>query len=121
VLSRKSSINKNSFYRSKAVGKVPDYLPNKPTVVGSRGQIPPSNYYNKASAGGVGGVASPKLPGLSSSGGIAANTPYGKGSALGSGKPVGAGYKPPPVYKYNSGIGGGIASNPYSVNYNQNS
>lgn len=37
VLSRKSSINKNSFYRSKAVGKLPDYLPNKPTVVGSRG------------------------------------------------------------------------------------
>ena len=37
VLSRKSSINKNSFYRSKGVGKVPDYLPNKPTVVGSRG------------------------------------------------------------------------------------
>lgn len=37
VLSRKSSINKNSFYRSKGVGKVPDYLPNKPNVVGSRG------------------------------------------------------------------------------------
>ena len=39
VLSRKSSINKNSFYRNKAIGgKLPDYLPNKPTVVGSRGQ-----------------------------------------------------------------------------------
>ncbi len=37
VLSRKSNINKNSFYRSKAAGKLPEYLPNKPTVIGSRG------------------------------------------------------------------------------------
>ena len=37
VLSRKSNINKNSFYRSKAVGKLPEYLPNKPSVIGSRG------------------------------------------------------------------------------------
>lgn len=49
VLSRKSSINKNSFYRSKAVGKLPDFLPNKPTVVGSRGQNqnPSSGLINK--------------------------------------------------------------------------
>ena len=47
VLSRKSSINKNSFYRSKAVGKLPDYLPNKPTVVGSRGQNLHSGYLNR--------------------------------------------------------------------------
>ena len=39
VLSRKSSINKNSFYLSKGVGKLPDYLPNKPGVVGSRGGL----------------------------------------------------------------------------------
>ena len=42
VLSRKSNVNKNSFYKSKAVGKLPEYLPNKPTVVGSRGGIPGS-------------------------------------------------------------------------------
>lgn len=35
ILSRKDSVNKNSFYMQKA--KVPDYLPNKPTLVGSRG------------------------------------------------------------------------------------
>ena len=39
VLSRKSSINKNSFYLSKGAGKLPEYLPNKPGVVGSRGGI----------------------------------------------------------------------------------
>lgn len=33
ILSRKDSVNKNNFYMQK--GKVPDYLPNKPTVVGS--------------------------------------------------------------------------------------
>jgi serine/threonine protein kinase len=33
ILSRKDSINKNNFYLQK--GKVPDVLPNKPTVVGS--------------------------------------------------------------------------------------
>lgn len=37
ILSRKSNIDKNGFYRSKAIGKLPDTLPNKPTVVGSRG------------------------------------------------------------------------------------
>lgn len=35
IVSRKDSVNKNNFYQMK--GKVPDYLPNKPTVVGSRG------------------------------------------------------------------------------------
>jgi hypothetical protein len=68
VLSRKSSINKNSFYKSKAVGKVPDFLPNKPTVVGSRGQNVGSGYLNRGS-----GAGSPKLPNLTSSGGIAGN------------------------------------------------
>lgn len=42
VLSRKSNVNKNSFYKNKAIGKLPEYLPNKPTVVGSRGGIPGS-------------------------------------------------------------------------------
>ena len=40
VLSRKSNINKNSFYRSKAIGKLPEYLPNKAAVIGSRGGLP---------------------------------------------------------------------------------
>jgi hypothetical protein len=37
VLSRKSSVNKNSFYKHKAIPKLPEYLPNKPNIVGSRG------------------------------------------------------------------------------------
>ena len=51
VLSRKSNVNKNSFYKNKAIGKLPEYLPNKPTVVGSRGGIPGSGF-----AAGTGGV-----------------------------------------------------------------
>ncbi len=47
VLSRKDSINKNSFYQQK--GK-PDYLPNKPTVVGNGGsEMPVAGYFNKNS------------------------------------------------------------------------
>jgi hypothetical protein len=44
VLSRKDSINKNSFYQQK--GKNPDHLPNKPTVMGS-GEMPVAGYFNK--------------------------------------------------------------------------
>ena len=69
VLSRKSSINKNSFYRSKAVGKLPDYLPNKPTVVGSRGYNLHSGYLNRQDGG-----KSPALPSLAGSGGVAINS-----------------------------------------------
>jgi hypothetical protein len=43
ILSRKDSINKNSFYQQK--GK-PDYLPNKPTVV-PNGESPAAAYFNK--------------------------------------------------------------------------
>jgi serine/threonine protein kinase len=43
VLSRKSNVNKNSFYKNKAITKLPDYLPNKPTVIGSRGGLPDAN------------------------------------------------------------------------------
>jgi hypothetical protein len=43
VLSRKSNVNKNSFYKNKAITKLPDYLPNKPTVIGSRGGLPEGN------------------------------------------------------------------------------
>lgn len=53
VLSRKSNINKNSFYRSKAVGKLPDYLPNKPNVVGSRGGVGSPGYLNSNGYGGI--------------------------------------------------------------------
>lgn len=42
VLSRKSNVNKNSFYKNKAINKLPEYLPNKPTVIGSRGGLPSS-------------------------------------------------------------------------------
>ena len=43
VISRKSSVNKNSFYKQKT--KVPDYIPNKPTMMNSRGGS--SSYLNK--------------------------------------------------------------------------
>ena len=117
-MSRKSSINKNSFYRSKAIGKLPDYLPNKPTVVGSRGQNPTSSGYMKSSAHGVPN----KLPGLSS-GGIAGNGMKPK-----------VGLPNQPVYKYGGlggGLGGGVGGsigagaaagrNPYQMNYQTNS
>jgi len=58
VLSRKSNINKNSFYRSKAIGKLPEFLPNKAAVIGSRGGIPgvsSPGYMNKETTGSGGG------------------------------------------------------------------
>ena len=92
---------------------MPDYLPNKPTVVGSRGQNPGSSYL-KQSAGKDGGPT--RLPGLSSSGGITANN-------LNKNK-IASKLPNPPVYKYGGlggGIGGGIGGaptkNPYQVNY----
>jgi len=59
ILSRKDSINKNSFYQQK--GK-PDYLPNKPTVVGSRGDMPAAGYFNKnnPSQGGLPVINAPQ-------------------------------------------------------------
>ena len=95
MLSRKSNVNKNSFYKSKALGKLPEYLPNKPTVVGSRGGLP-----NPSS--GIGGYnyagqdAAARLPNLQSSGGITNNnvSPYIKSNI----KPV------PGFQKYGSGI-----------------
>ena len=93
VLSRKSSINKNSFYRSKAVGKLPDYLPNKPTVVGSRGQ--PYMTKNVDSAG---------LPQLVGTSGGVGSSPYKKNNVIdnargnfGLSNEV---TKAPPLYKY---------------------
>lgn len=118
IVSRKDSVNKNNFYMQK--GKVPDYLPNKPTLVGSRGSNEgiPQGYFNKGplGSGASGGAGSnvgssivsniPTLPVLSN--------PYqssvAKNSALGGNRvkslPPG---QPPsymPTYKY-SGIGGG--------------
>lgn len=54
ILSRKdSSVNKNNFYQEKS--KVPTYLPNKPTVVGSRGSEGiPQGYFNKNPIGSGG-------------------------------------------------------------------
>jgi len=109
VLSRKSNVNKNSFYKSKALGKLPEYLPNKPTVVGSRGGL-----QNPSSVGGgysyAGQDAASRLPNLQSSGGIPANnvSPYIKSSI----KPVQS------FQKYGSGIAyGGPQPNPYQLNY----
>ena len=59
---------------------MPDFLPNKPTVVGSRGQNVGSGYLNRNSGIGA-GVGSPKLPNLGSSGGITGNNPIMKNSA----------------------------------------
>lgn len=140
MLSRKSSINKNSFYRSKGVGKVPDYLPNKPNVVGSRGQ-PSAAPYNirqgKSRAGlNSGSGYDQNLPALQSSGGVSANA-YNNASSGGvKGLPTGSGgqkgtsgkfqpnnfYKPANKY---GGLGGGIGSggigssagNPYNLPY----
>lgn len=97
VLSRKSSINKNSFYRNKAIGKLPEYLPNKPNVVGSRG----SNYGRNLPSGSSG----QGLPVIGSSGKGAGMGSYNKKPVYGQSS-IG-GFKPPPIYKY-GGLGGGL-------------
>jgi hypothetical protein len=140
VLSRKSSINKNSFYRSKGAGKVPDYLPNKPGVVGSRGQpAAPYNIRERKSRAGLNsgsgsGYEQNNLPALQSSGGVSANA-YNNASSGGvKGLPSGGGgtkgasgkFQPNNFYKANKygglsgGIGSGIGSsagNPYNLPY----
>jgi hypothetical protein len=68
VLSRKSNVNKNSFYKNKAIGKLPEYLPNKPTVVGSRGGNPASGSPD----------SNLRLPNLQSSGGVGMGNNYYK-------------------------------------------
>ena len=116
ILSRKDSVNKNNFYLQK--GKVPDYLPNKPTVVGSRGSEGIANsYFNKNPIGsggsGSGQSAGAMLPVL----GNPYQSSVAKNSALGGNRvkslPPGAtgapgggpgGYMP--SYKY-GGVGGG--------------
>lgn len=105
VLSRKSNVNKNSFYKNKAVGKLPEYLPNKPTVVGSRGGIPGSGDPD----------SNFRLPNVGSSSG----NQYFKNQFN---KPV------PSFSKYvpSQGIGslngiGSIGSNPYMGMYQPNS
>jgi len=118
------------------VGKVPDFLPNKPTVVGSRGQNVGSGYLNRGSSGA--GVGSPNLPQLSS-GGIAINNNSirkNSGGIRGPGNPgIGApqgGIRPGNnlnmFSKYSSGLGGGIGGgsgiggtgSPYNMAYNEN-
>lgn len=88
ILSRKSSVNKNSFYKQ----KTKETLPNKLYGNGN-------SYFNKNSGSGNQG-----LPGLNSGGGggIGANP----SSGLGKYKPTagGQGYK----YGGGGGIGGGI-------------
>ena len=97
------------------MNKLPDYLPNKPTVVGSRGQNLHSGYLNRPQDSGP-----TQLPGLSSSGGIAGNSGNKKqsgfsnatkNSGYNSNNPNG--FKAPSLYKYSgmgSGIGGGMGS-----------
>lgn len=94
VLSRKSNVNKNSFYKNKAIGQLPAQLPNKPTVVGSRGGIPGS--------GGEGGI---RLPNLQSSGGQ-------PGSGMGNQYYKNQFNKPIPSFNKYQGIGSS-GSNPY--------
>lgn len=112
---------------------MPDFIPNKPTVVGSRGQNVGSGYLNRGASGA--GAGSPKLPNLGSSGGIASNNPIMKNSVAARGNQAsGAGLRGLPglnnnvFQKYSSGLGAGIgsgggggpASNPYAMNYNEN-
>lgn len=96
VLSRKDSINKNSFYLQK--GKSPEYNLSKPTVQGS--SEVPQGYFNK-NAGGYNQPA-PTLPVL--------NNPYqssvAKNSAVGGLR--NKSLPPGNNYKYGGGgIGGG--------------
>jgi hypothetical protein len=130
ILSRKSSVNKNSFYKQKSK----DFLPNKlygggsppsnggvGAIGGKNGNRGASSYFSKGggpmgSAGGntglpslsntKGGIASnSQAPGLGSYGGSGGLGGYNKGSAAGgtnSGGPASF-----PTYKY-GGLGGGI-------------
>ena len=121
---------------------MPDFIPNKPTVVGSRGQNVGSGYLNRGTSGA--GVGSPKLPNLGSSGGISSNNPIMKNShaVRGNQGSSGGGLRGLPglnsnnnnvFQKYTSGMGGGmgggmgsgvgggpIQANPYAMNYNEN-
>ena len=104
------------------MGKVPDFLPNKPTVVGSRGQNIGSGYLNR----NANGAGSPKLPNLSSSGGITGNNALKNQAGIrGTQNSGGSGLRRPNLnvfQKYTSGLGGaaGISSDPYAMNYNEN-
>jgi len=127
ILSRKSSVNKNSFYKQKSK----DFLPNKlygsgsPPSNGGLGNIAGKNanrgassYFNKnggpmGSSGGNTGlpslnntkggvVANNQSAGLGSYGGAGALGGYNKNSALG-----GNSQSQFPSYKY-GGLGGGI-------------
>ena len=128
ILSRKSSVNKNSFYKQK--GK--DFLPNKlygsgsPPSNGGIGQMGvnanrgASSYFNKggpmgSSGGNTGlpslgntkgnlGASGGGPPGLGSYGAGG----YNKNSAVGGAPTGGGGPTAFPSYKY-GGLGGGIA------------
>lgn len=111
ILSRKSSVNKNSFYKQKSK----DVIPNKLYGAGSPGGITganrgPSSYFNKnggpmgSSGGGVQG-----LPNVASRGApaIQKNSRGGYGMGLGA---------QPYKYQGGGGMGGGIgSSDPYNI------
>lgn len=131
ILSRKSSVNKNSFYKQKSK----DALPNKLYGAGSPGGITgmgtlsgvnrgASSYFNKNNPSG-GGVNLPNITGASgiSGGGMGSSAIGANRSKIAPGMGS-AGY---PSYKYKSGglgggigggfgsgIGGGIGSDPYA-------
>ena len=109
ILSRKSSVNKNSFYKQKSK----DVIPNKMYGQGSPGGIAganrgPSSYFNK-NGGPMGSSVAGSLPGVGSRGapGLQKNSRGGYGMGLGA-----------QPYKYpGGGIGGGGigSSDPYSI------
>lgn len=134
ILSRKSSVNKNSFYKQKQDKFVSNKLygsgnpPSNglngtagssglPGVIANRGS---SSYFNKSGVGGFGGQigSSGGLPGISS-GGITANNPkptnglgsYGVGS-FNKNSAIGQSRGPPGLQAFSSykhsGLSGGI-------------
>jgi hypothetical protein len=95
-------VNKNNYYMVK--GRVPDYLPNKPTVVASRGGDVPQGYFNKPIGSGISNNSvGTNLPTLSN--------PYVSSVAQNSGQNRNKSLPAYGGYKYggiSGGIGGGI-------------
>mmetsp|Transcript_6722 Transcript_6722/g.11282 ORF Transcript_6722/g.11282 Transcript_6722/m.11282 type:complete len:379 (+) Transcript_6722:280-1416(+) len=131
ILSRKSSVNKNSFYKQKSK----DTLPNKlyggagasmggmvpiGSGIGNRGA---SSYFNKN--GGPMGSAGGALPSLNQKGGISQNTfgsyggsAFNKNSAIGGNRAKQPGASQVPSYGQQFKYSGMGAGDPYSINNN---
>merc|ERR1719498_1818242 len=83
ILSRKSSVNKNSFYKQKSKDTIPNKLYGSGQGIGGMNPIGsgnrgPSSYFNKNAGPGGSGIGNQPsaLPRLDSKGGISKNT-YG--------------------------------------------